>query len=166
LESNLHADAFEAHLRIKSVAALQLGARLAAVLAVVFWIVDWLLLPQHVHLALGMRVVCTAFALLILAAIHWRREWVCHHVHVLTLSFATVLGWMVVVLCWLDQPYDSPYYAGLSLIIMAVGYLFAWPWRTAARFLVPVYGLYLAPLLLGLLPIGQLNVAIVNQFFC
>jgi diguanylate cyclase (GGDEF)-like protein len=163
--TDLYADAFEAHLQAKSVAALKLGAQLATVLVLVFWIADWLLLPQHVQLTLWMRLGCTAYALLILAAIQSRPGWVRQHVKALTISLATALGWMVVVLCWLDRPYESPYYAGLSLVIMAVGYLFAWPWGTAAWFLIPVYGLYMAPLLLGLLPIGSLNIAIANQFF-
>jgi diguanylate cyclase (GGDEF)-like protein len=160
-----HADAFEAHLQVKSVAGLKLGARLAAVLVLVFWMTDWLLLPQYVQLSLWIRLGCMAYTLLILAVIQWRPGWVRRHVKALAISLATILGWMVVVLCWLDHPYESPYYAGLSLVIMAVGYLFAWPWRTAAWFLIPVYGLYMAPVLLGLLPIGRLNVAIANQFF-
>jgi diguanylate cyclase (GGDEF)-like protein len=68
-------------------------------------------------------------------------------------------------MAWLDNGYEAPYYAGLNLVILGCGFLFAWPLRLAIAFNAVIYGFYMAPLFSGSIPIHDPGVAITNQFF-
>ena len=68
-------------------------------------------------------------------------------------------------MCFLGEGYESPYYAGMNLLYLAVGQFFAWDRRTSLAFAGIAYGFYMLPLMLGMLPIRDPVLALTNQFF-
>ncbi|MBL9100106.1 MAG: GGDEF domain-containing protein [Myxococcales bacterium] len=156
---------FEASLRARNAAALRVEVALGALLVPSFWGLDWLTIPEHVWVTLGFRVGCTAYALAILAAGKLRPEWTARHVAGLSFSFSLSVAWSIALMCFMHEGYESPYYAGINLLILAVGLLFSWRTTTAIVFVAAVYLFYMAPLLLGLLAVRDGVTALGNQLF-
>jgi diguanylate cyclase (GGDEF)-like protein len=159
------ADDFEASLQARNATALRVEVRLGVVLVPAFWALDWVVMPEHVWLLLGFRLAPTIYALAILAAFRVVPEWVTRQAGPLSFSYSLLVAWSIAVMCFLEQGYESPYYAGINLLVMAVGLLFSWRTSTAIVFNLLVYLFYMAPLAVGALEIGDGAKAMSNQFF-
>jgi diguanylate cyclase (GGDEF)-like protein len=118
-----------------------------------------------VWLTLVIRLLCTAFGLGILLRERLEPGWIARHVGPLAFSFSLMVAWSIALMCFLHEGYESPYYAGVNLLIMAVGLLFSWSTALAVGFTVAIYAFYMAPLVLGLTRIHDLPIALSNQFF-
>ena len=118
---------FEASLVPRNVAALRLELWLGTFLVPVFWPLDWFMVPEQVWLTLVIRLLCTACGLGILLRERLVPGWIARHVGALAFSFSLLVGWSIALMCFLHDGYESPYYAGVNLLIMAVGLLFSWP---------------------------------------
>ncbi len=152
-------------LQRRNASSLRVAALLGVSLVPLFWVLDWLVLPDHV-VGLGvLRLASTAFGCFLLVAHSRRPAWVRRHVDALTIAFAYMVGWSIALMCWLHEGYASPYYAGICLVVISVGYLFAWPTRLSAPFFGLMYLFYMGPLVVGLLPAGELEIFASNQFF-
>ena len=158
-------DEFEASLTPRNAAALRLELWLGIFMVPAFWPLDWFMVPGQVWLTLVIRLLCTAIGLGILLRERLVPGWTARHVGPLAFSFSLLVAWSVVLMCFLHEGYESPYYAGVSLLIMAVGLLFSWPTGLAVGFNVAIYAFYMAPLVLGLTAISDLPTALSNQFF-
>jgi len=156
---------FDASRAPRNIRALRLEVVLGVVLVPAFWVLDWFMLPDAVLITLGLRLVCSLYGVAILATIRWRPRWAELHVHALAVTFSLLIAWSIALMCFLGVGYESPYYAGISLLVICVGQLYSWPLRAALLFTVGVYGFYMAPLVLGLLRIHDPVAAISNQFF-
>ncbi len=156
---------FESSLVPRNAAALRLEARLGTFLVPVFWALDWFVVPEHVWLTLVMRAVPTVFGLALLAIARAAPEWFERHVNPLAFSYSLIVAWSIAMMCFLHRGYESPYYAGINLLIMAVGLLFSWRTLMAVGFNLAIYAFYMAPLALGLTPITEVPIALSNQFF-
>jgi diguanylate cyclase (GGDEF)-like protein len=156
---------FEASLRDRNAAALHVEVALGSLLVPAFWGLDWLAIPQHVWLLLGFRLGCVAYSLAILTAGRVRPEWTTRHVGWLSFSYSLLVAWSIALMCFLHEGYESPYYAGINLLILAVGLLFSWRLSTSIVFVSLVYLFYMAPLCLGLLEIRDTAAALGNQLF-
>ena len=156
---------FEASLVPRNAAALRLEARLGTFLVPAFWALDWFMVPEHVWVTLGMRLVPTVYGLALLVVDHAAPEWFQRRVNPLAFSYSLIVAWSIAMMCFLHRGYESPYYAGINLLIMAVGLLFSWRILMAIGFNVAIYAFYMGPLALGLSPVTDVPVALSNQFF-
>jgi diguanylate cyclase (GGDEF)-like protein len=156
---------FDASLVPRNVAALRLELWLGTFLVPAFWPLDWFVVPDQVWLTLAIRLLCTACGLGILLRERLVPGWMARHVGLLAFSFSLLVAWAIALLCFLHHGYESPYYAGINLLIMAVGLLFSWPRLMGIGFSLAIYAFYMAPLVLGLAPINDLPIALSNQFF-
>ncbi len=156
---------FEASLAERNVASLRMEALLVSALVPVFWVLDWFVLPEHVELTFWLRFSCTAYGVALLVAAARHRRWVQRHVYRLAFTFSLLVAWSIAVMCWLHEGYESPYYAGLNLLILGMGFLFSWGMAAAISVNLLIYAFYMAPLLAGLLSVQDFNVMLSNQFF-
>ena len=156
---------FEGMLNRRNAAGLRLGALLISVLFPLFWILDWVILPNWVMLTLWLRLFGMLYSLGIWIATFRRGDLIYRHANRLAISLGVLIGWLTTIIAWLDQGYESPYYAGLNLVILGASVLFAWPLRLSIGFTALLYGFYMAPLFTGSIAIDDPGVAITNQFF-
>lgn len=156
---------FEASIVPRNVAALRLELWIAVLLLPAFWPLDWFVVPEQRWLALAVRLLCPVCGLVILLRERLTPGWLARHVDALAFGFSLLVAWSIALMCFLHHGYESPYYAGVNLLIMAVSLLFSWPTAMAIGFNLAIYAFYMAPLLLGLTPIHDLPIALANQFF-
>lgn len=163
--STAPADDFEASLRPRNAAALRTELALGVGLVPLFWLLDWFVIPDDVWLTLWIRGLCTLYGVGLLIASFRLRDWTERNVGALSLSFSWLVAWSIAVLCFLHTGYESPYYAGINLLVMCVGLLFSWRASVAVCFNLGVYLFYMGPLMFGLLGIHDGTSALTNQFF-
>jgi diguanylate cyclase (GGDEF)-like protein len=156
---------WESILQRRNVVGLRLAALLICLLFPIFWILDWIILPDWVRLTFWLRLLGILYSLGIWIATFRRSEMVYRYTNRLGFSLGILISWLITIMAWLDMGYESPYYAGLNLVILGCSFLFAWPLRLAIAFNALLYGFYMAPLLSGSIPINDPGVAITNQFF-
>ena len=156
---------FESLLKHRNVSGLRLGALLITILFPLFWVLDWVVLPEWVMTTLWLRLFGTFYSLSIWVATFHHRDLIYRHVDRVAILLGVMIAWLVAVIAWLDDGYASPYYAGVSLVILGASFLFAWPLHLALGFNTLVYGFYMAPLLIGSIGIHDLGTMISNQFF-
>src|SRR5215207_3607085 len=156
---------FESMLRRRNVIGLRLGALLISFLFPLFWILDWVVMPEWVTLTFWLRLLGILYSLGIWIVTFRQGDLVYRYVNRLGISLGVVIGWLITIMAWLDYGYESPYYAGLNLVILGCSFLFAWPLRLTIGFNALLYGFYMVPLLGGSIAIQDPGVAITNQFF-
>ncbi|HEY8380336.1 MAG TPA: GGDEF domain-containing protein [Nannocystis sp.] len=156
---------FEASLVARNVAALRVELVLGVILVPTFWLLDWFVVPGGVWITLWIRALCTLSGVALLAASRWRPRWFARWVGPLSVSFSLLVAWSIAVMCFMHEGYESPYYAGINLLVMCVGLLFSWRTTTGVLFSLGVYLFYMGPLLLGIMQIRDFTAALSNQFF-
>jgi diguanylate cyclase (GGDEF)-like protein len=157
--------AFEASLAPRNVGALRLECALGSALVPAFWALDWLVIPDAVWVTLWLRLLSTLCGVGLLLAGVWRPDWLARHVGPLSLAFSLLVAWSIAIMCFMHAGYESPYYAGINLLVMCVGLLFSWRTTTAVLFQLGIYLFYMGPLLLGLLTLHDIPSVVTNQFF-
>jgi diguanylate cyclase (GGDEF)-like protein len=156
---------FEASLAPRNAAALLVEARLGVALVPAFWALDWVVMPEQIWTLLWIRAVPTAFGLVILALRRLSPAWFERRVNPLAFCFSLMVAWSIALMCFLHEGYQSPYYAGINLLMLCVGLLYSWRTWMAVAFNLAVYMFYMGPLLLGIAKIGSLPMMLSNQFF-
>ncbi len=156
---------FEASLAPRNAAALLVEARLGIVLVPAFWALDWVVMPSQVWTLLWMRVLPTVYGLALLLLHRLAPEWFKRHVNPLAFSFSLMVAWSIAMMCFMHEGYESPYYAGINMLVLCVGLLFSWRTAMAIVFNAAIYLFYMGPLALGLLTIDDLPATLSNQFF-
>lgn len=156
---------FEGWIRSKNVASLELQAILIVILVPAFWGLDWLVVPEHVWWFLAARVVPALYAVAQLYAIRRWREWTEAHSTPIAYSLMLLVGWIIAAMCWIDDGYESPYYAGIGLVVVAFGFMFVWSLKVALSFLSLLYIFYMMPMALGVIVVKDPVMAFNNQFF-
>lgn len=157
--------AFEANLVPRNLDALRIECALGVVLVPLFWALDWFVIPGAVWITLWIRLFCTLCGVALVLARLRAPDWVARHVGPLSVAYSLLVAWSIAVMCFMHEGYESPYYAGINLLVMCVGMLFAWRTGTAILFNAGIYLFYMGPLLLGLLPVRDVPAALTNQFF-
>ena len=148
----------------KNAASLRLEAIFGLILVPLFWLPDWAVIREWVWLTGPLRLIAGVWSVALLWAYRSRRDWLERHVDKLTISYTLYVGYIIVLMCWLHEGFASQYYAGISLLVVSMGILFAWPLRTSIAFFAALYGFYLLPLpFIGLQP--DPIAASVNQVF-
>ncbi len=142
---NILGEAYKAFLQNVSVERVRVGAPMAGTLVMIFSVLDFFSYPEYAKTFLFFRVVCTAVLLLAWAISYTK----------FGLPYATLLGIVEMSACAIMISimiryvgYETPYYAGLNLVILAMGVLY--PWNLKETFLTSgfVYCCYLVPILL------------------
>jgi tRNA A-37 threonylcarbamoyl transferase component Bud32 len=158
-------DDFKAKLDTHNAEVLRLESGLGALFVLAFWVLDWMFLPEHIMLALGIRLVIGGVAFVVHLLCRLRPQLVERHVDALALFANLVAGWGMSAIVWLEGGLESPYYAGLNLLILSIGIMFLWSPRRTLAFSGLVYGFYMSPLALGLLEVHDLPTVLSNQCF-
>ena len=83
----------------------------------------------------------------------------------LSVSLTLLVSGSIAFMCWLHEGYESPYYAGINLVIIGTGFLFSWTPRLSIFHCALTYAFYMMPLFLGLFRVHVFSVFISNQFF-
>ena len=146
-------EGFAEFLAVTNGASLRLGALLALVLVPVFGIADSIVLPDHLHITLPLRLTCVCYAGALLVLHQRRRASFFRRSVPLSIGLVTLIAYSVMAMCMLHDGYESPYYAGITLCVMAAGVLFAWRLRDGLIAAGLIYGAFVLPLLLGLAPV-------------
>jgi diguanylate cyclase (GGDEF)-like protein len=156
---------FQAKVDARNAAMLRLETGLGSLLVAAFWILDWLFVREHIWVTGVLRGLVIAYALAIHVLSRQRPRLVERHVDALAFSVNLAAGWSIAAIAWLEGGLESPYYAGLNLLVLCIGLMFLWPLRTALVLDGLIYGFYMLPLLLGLWPAVEPGAILMNQFF-
>jgi diguanylate cyclase (GGDEF)-like protein len=155
---------FQAKVDARNAAMLRLETGLGSLLVGAFWILDWLFVRDHIWLTGVLRGLVIAYALGIYALCRQRPRAVERYVDGLAFSVNLAAGWSIAAIVWLEGGLESPYYAGLNLLVLSVGIMFLWSLRMALLLDGLIYAFYMLPLLLGP-PLRDPGVVLMNQFF-
>lgn len=156
---------FESLLKRRNMLGLRLAALLITFLFPLFWFLDWVALPNWATVTFWLRSFGILYSLGIWIATFRHSDLIYRRTNLVAISLGLLIGYLIAIMAWLDDGYESPYYAGLNLVILGASFLFVWPLRLSIGFNALLYGFYMAPLLLGFLVIDDPGVAITNQFF-
>src|SRR4051812_38105265 len=128
-----------------------------------FGVLDYVVAPPHALWFLyGTRAAVTCITLALFRGVEsgfFRR-----HPNAITASYMTLISLGISAMTVFMGGLASPYYAGLSLVIVGSGLLFVWPLRVVAATYSAIVLSFLAPNLL-LNGAGSLFTNISNQFF-
>lgn len=115
---------------------------LGATLVPTFSILDYFAYPDHFITFAILRVICSAMILTIwyLSTKRWCRKFF----RLFTILVAAVPATFIAIMVGISGDPGSPYYAGLSLCIVAVGFVFHWSFREALIVCVSVWLMYMA----------------------
>lgn len=158
-------DAFEASIAPRALEALRVECALGIAMVPGFWALDWFVIPEGVWITLWIRLLCTVVGVALLVARARAPAWTTRWVGPLSVGFSLLVAWSIAVMCFMHEGYESPYYAGINLLVMCVGLLFSWRTSTAVLFMLGIYLFYMGPWLLGLLEIRDITATLTNQFF-
>jgi signal transduction histidine kinase len=121
------------------------GAMMPAILVMAFSLLDDFSHPEYANRFLFLRIVCSALLLLAWAISYTKRG----------SSYGKALGIFEMSICAIMINimiryigYETPYYAGLNLVILGIGVLFPWGLSETLSTSIFVYGSYLVPILL------------------
>ncbi len=138
-------EAYKAALQKINVERARVGAIMPAVLVMAFSVLDFFSYPEYAGTFLSLRVVCTALLLLILAVSY--TPFGLLHGKALGIIEMSIIG-VIINTMIRYAGYETPYYAGLNLVILAIGVLFPWGLRETLLTSGFIYGCYLVPILL------------------
>lgn len=156
---------FEGLVAAKNAAALRIEAIIGLVLVPAFWTLDWMVLPSWVWWTLPLRMGCSVYAVLIIICSIFYPRWILRWVIPISFTYSLFIYWSIAAMCFMEQGYESPYYAGLNLLQLAVGQFFFWDIKKALSFAGLAYGFYMVPLALGMIHISDTALVMSNQFF-
>ncbi|MCX4245173.1 protein kinase domain-containing protein [Paraliomyxa miuraensis] len=156
---------FKASVDAYNTEMLRLESGLGTIMVLAFWILDWMFVPEHVLLALIIRLGIGGAALSVHVLCRRRPRLVERHIDDLSLVINILTGWGMSAIIWLAGGYESGYYAGLNLLVLSLGIMFLWTVRRALLLNGIVYAFYMAPLVLGLVEVRDPSVVLSNQFF-
>lgn len=119
-----------------------LAARLAALLYLLFSLLDYLVYPELWRLFLILRLSCAICILIVgyCATKSWARRWY----RLFAMLVPLISAFFICLMVYLVDDPGTPYYAGLNLCIVGTGTLFQWTSREATITSVVVFGMYLA----------------------
>jgi signal transduction histidine kinase len=142
---NLLEEKYRAFLKNLNVERLRIGTLLAIVLVPAGISLDYFTHPEHLKTFLILRLVCTAISFLVLA-ITYTKFGLTHALALGVFETSNVAIMLAVMIRYLG--YETEYYAGLNLVILAIGVLFPWNLKETVFACGLIYGYYLVPILL------------------
>tara|TARA_R110002096_G_scaffold142779_1_gene298291 strand:+ start:1841 stop:3346 length:1506 start_codon:yes stop_codon:yes gene_type:complete len=114
---------------------------LIATMVPAFSILDYFAYPEHFELFAVLRVICTVCALALYSIIKSKLGKRCYRIF--TVALPLVPAFFISLMVLLSQDPGTPYYAGLTLCIVAIGFVFHWTYREAFFGSVAIAVMYL-----------------------
>jgi len=140
------ADAYVKHLRTINVTRIQLGCFLGIILVPLFGVLDFFIFGAQFRVFLSYRVACSiATGLLYLLTLTQRGK---NYINVIGVCVPLLVGGMISIMIRETGGYESSYYAGLNLVILALTLLYVWDFRLSTVICLVLFGFYLVPALL------------------
>lgn len=140
--------------------------RVASALAIILVpsgsvLLDYFIYPEYVRTFLPLRLACTILSVIVLLVSYTKvGEYYPTGLGIFeTSNVAIMIAMMIQYL-----GYETPYYAGLNLIILAIGVVFPWGVRETLLTCGLIYSYYLVPSLLRS-PITNLHIFLNNNIF-
>lgn len=154
---------FELDRRHRNVPALSAGVLVAALLMVLFVPVGWFFMREHFALVQGGSTLWLTALLGTWVLIRKRPKWALEHSDDLVFWLFLFVSMYSDGQVWIDTGYDSPYVLTLMFSFVGVNFFISWPAKRSAAFSLAVYAVFIAPLVFGLVPLGDARTAILYQ---
>lgn len=142
----LVAHAFKKYLLETNISRVRIACILGFTLVPFFSLLDYFTVPHHFRTFLFIRLICSLvislFFLFSFTVIGKR------NINLLGAATAILIGITISLIVQYHGGYESPYYAGLNLVILAIAMLFAWELKPMAAVCFIIYGSYIIPVLL------------------
>jgi len=155
--------AYEEYERQMNLRFLKVACYLVAVLMPMGTILDWLVYPDYFQFFFRLRLLCAGLAGVIWVLLHSKA---CQQFHrLLCLSIAWLPAFFI---CWMIYEKDganSPYYAGLNLILLAIPLVVRWSVELSVVGTITVIGMYIAACLLHETQVSQQHNMIANNLY-
>lgn len=158
-------DALTAHLRRRNTQHLGVGSWATLVAFMGFAVLDSITFTEALWEVWFVRVCCVAVLAFIFVAHRIAPLWTETWIHPISLGVTFVCAAGIAVMTWLHSGYESPYYAGICLVLLAAGFLFTWSRRRTYVLYAAVYATYMAPFALRLIEVHDWRLVVSNQFF-
>jgi signal transduction histidine kinase len=136
---------YKAFLQKINLERARVGAILAASLVMIFSLLDFFSYPEYAKTFLFLRVADSALLLIALAISY--SKFGLSYGRALGIFEMSLTGIMINIMIRYAG-YETPYYAGLNLVVLAIGVLFPWSLKETILTSGFVYICYLAPILL------------------
>ncbi|MGB3941871.1 MAG: HAMP domain-containing sensor histidine kinase [Candidatus Manganitrophaceae bacterium] len=142
----LVADAFKKYLLETNVLRVRIACILGFTLVPLFSLLDYLTIPDYFRTFLFIRLTCffVIFFLFLLSFTAIGKK----NMNLLGAATAIMIGVTISLMVQYYGGYESPYYAGLNLVILGVSMLFAWGLKMMAAVCLTIYASYLIPVML------------------
>ncbi len=157
------AELFDLERRTRNVQGLSVGCLAASGSIISFVPVEWFVLRESFFLLQWMNLFFLIPLLGTWILLRRRPAWSVRHIDNLVFSLFLFVSCISALLCSLDTGYDSPYALTLLFGLIGVNVFISWPAQRAAAFGFSVYALFVSPLLLGFIPIGDSKIAMLYQ---
>jgi two-component system sensor histidine kinase PhcS len=120
---------------------LRLISVLAAIMVPAFAVLDYFAYPERLGLFISFRVMCTISILGLIGVIESRYGK--RLFRALTVALPLIPAFFISLMILYSGDPGTPYYAGLTLCIVAIGFLFHWTYREAFIVSASVLAMYL-----------------------
>jgi len=138
--------AYKEYLVNISVTRIRLACILGLVLVPLFSIIDYFIIPELFFQFLRYRLIC-AFLMIIFLGLTTTSLGK-KKINFIGVGVPLVVSGMLSLMIRFTGGYESPYYAGLNLVILAMTFLYVWDFRMSVGVCITIYGLYLIPTIL------------------
>ncbi|MEM9453808.1 MAG: serine/threonine-protein kinase [Myxococcota bacterium] len=156
---------FQSRLDVFNTRMLCLQSVLGILLFSMFWLLDWLMLREHVWTTLGIRLGVCLMAGCVYGLSRARPELAERHVDTVVFMANLVAGWAVCGIVWVDGGLESYHSSGLNLLVLCVGVMFLWSLRRALVFSGVLYLSYVSPAIFVGYHIESVDAVMANQLF-
>ncbi len=142
---------------------LRFGLLLAIPLYPVFGLIDFVALDkQWFPLAIAIRGAISGIGIILLFLLNSER--IAHRLVPISAFYTVMAGLGISALTFLSGGFDSTYFGGLNLVMLAAGMLFVWPSRVSSAVYVTLVLSYVLPSLLTL-DDANMTKAVESTFF-
>jgi len=154
-------DDYKAFLKNLNVGRLRVALVSTIILAPIFTVLDYVIYPEAIKMFLPLRFACFVLSAIVFALSYTEKG----VLYVKILEIFTLSNISIMVAFTIQYlGYETPYYAGLNLIILAIGVILPWDvYETLAASGI-IYVSYLLPTLL-LSDIGNIHIFLNNNVF-
>ncbi|MBT8467133.1 MAG: response regulator, partial [Deltaproteobacteria bacterium] len=154
---------FEQERRQRNVKGLSTGVLVAAATMALFVPVEWVVMRAHFALLQSLTLFWIASLAVTWVLIKRFPRWALARIDDLVFVLFLFVSVFNHLLCWFDTGYDSPYSLTILFVLIGVNFFISWPASRSAAFGMSVYGLFLLPLAVGEVPVGDIRIVLVYQ---
>lgn len=135
--------------RDRNLGPIKIYAVIGYTIVPLFWLLDLVVVPDLATELLFLRAFIAVHCIIVHPIAVYRPQWIERILTPLSMWMAFMVAWSVTAMVFLHDGYSSPYYAGINLVIITVGFLSLWPPTTATIFYALVYLPYALPMFFG-----------------